>query len=422
MKIRWLALLLAIWTVPGLAQERFLQLETVPPEAQVTVYSPSLPTGKMEGKELTLPAQVGSVTVRVIAPGYLAREQDLQLLSRNQHGPNSWAFTIVLEPQGVLGHLRHLVRYRPWLVALGLGGFGLLGFGYHRRQSHRRLTVEREKEALQQCYDEVNPDLTGKQIDSYHLLELLGEGGFAQVYKVRHVDYDEYAALKVLKEKVLDERSWRRLAREAKIGTQLDHPGVVKTMAYGTYRDRPYLVMELAEGRSLEKLVEQPLPLEEALTIFAELCQVMAYAHGQGVIHRDLKPGNILVGPQGVKVLDFGVARLRSDLKITAQGEVVGTPDYMSPEHIQGKPDARSDIYCLGLILYEMLTGQAAYEGTTPARVMAMHLHAPPPKVRAVRPELPSEVDQLLEALLAKRPKNRIQTVEEVLFRLADIV
>ncbi|MCA9791179.1 MAG: serine/threonine protein kinase [Candidatus Eremiobacteraeota bacterium] len=418
----WLVLLLAVWAGPGLAQERYLQLETIPPEARVTVFSPSLPTGKVEGKQLTLPAQVGSVMVRASAPGYLEHEEQLQLLSRNQQSPNSWTFTIELEPHGMLGHLRHLVRYQPWLVVLGLGGAGLFGLGYHHRQSSQRQAIEREKEALQESFDEVNPDLTGKQIDSYELLELLGEGGFAQVYKVRHLEYDDLAALKVLKEKVTDERSWRRLAREAKIGTQLDHPGVVKTLAHGTYRERPYLVMELAEGRPLDKVLERAMTPEDALTIFAELCQILAYAHGQGVIHRDLKPGNILVGPDGVKVLDFGVAQLRSDLKITAQGEVVGTPEYMSPEHIQGKPDARSDIYCLGLILYEMLTGQTAYEGSTPARVMAMHLHAPPPKARAIRPELAQEIDHLLEGLLAKRARARIQTVEEVLFRLAEIV
>lgn len=271
-------------------------------------------------------------------------------------------------------------------------------------------------------YDPTADPLQGRVIDDrYEILDLIGEGGMGSVYRARHVRLGRSFALKALKRELsVDPELSARFIREAKAAAAISHPNVVQISDFGSLpTGQPYFVMELLEGISLSSLVwnDGPLPPVRALKIAREIAQGLAAAHEAGIIHRDLKPDNVHVGRSGdspVKVLDFGLAKVAGGSKLTRQGIVYGTPHYMSPEQASGEGvDPRSDLYALGVVLYEMLTGRVPFEADSYMGVLTKQLYASPspPSELLAAPGLLPPVEQLVLRCLEKRPSKRFASM-----------
>ncbi len=249
----------------------------------------------------------------------------------------------------------------------------------------------------------------------FQVQRLLGAGATARVYQARDPSSGTEVALKVLHSPPDASPDPVRFEREIGNLLALDHPGIVHLLGYGQEGDRPYLVLEYVPGPSLKRYRQErdnePLEVEAAVQLVAAVAEALAYAHSRGVVHRDVKPSNILLrdGRLDQPMLgDFGIARLMEATLDTASGQTVGTPAYMSPEQGQGRPaDARSDIYALGVVLFELLTGHPPFEAESPYAVVLHHIHTPPPRPRDLRPDLPPAVEQVLLKALAKAPDER---------------
>ena len=265
-----------------------------------------------------------------------------------------------------------------------------------------------------------------KTIGRYHLIEPLGEGGMAVVYKAYDTHLECEVAVKVIRTENLPqsgvERALKRFEREAKAVARLTHPNIVKVTDYGEDDGKPYLVMPFLPGGTLKQLIKErgQIPWQEAARILIPIAEALAYAHSQGVIHRDIKPSNILLTSTGQPMLtDFGVAKIIEDeatQDLTGTSATVGTPEYMAPEQITSKTvDARADLYSLGVVFYEMVTGRKPFEADTPMAVMVMHSRDPLPRPSQFVRNLPSAVEQFLIKALAKNPNDRFQSAEEIL-------
>jgi serine/threonine protein kinase len=258
----------------------------------------------------------------------------------------------------------------------------------------------------------------GTTVAGRYLIEsVLGEGGMATVYKARHKLVDRPCAIKIMNPALARDRVVReRFRREAKAAQKLAHPNIIEIFDHGDTDDgTSFLVMELLRGESLADALANhgKLPLSRALPICIQIARALARAHDFEVVHRDLKPENIFisVAPDGselVKLLDFGIARSMHDTRLTGVGEVFGTPQYMAPERITsidaGPP---ADLYALGIILFEMLTGQLPFDAPDIPSFFVKHLKEPPPKIRTLTPQVPSAVEELIDRLLKKDPKQR---------------
>jgi serine/threonine protein kinase/tetratricopeptide (TPR) repeat protein len=260
-------------------------------------------------------------------------------------------------------------------------------------------------------------DLTGKRFGQYEIVSLLGQGGMASVYRARQLNIERHVAIKVIKADLVEKTELlARFDREAQTIASLSHPHIVKLFDYGHQDGIVYFVMELMAGGSLaEYLTKGVPPLDSVDRLLDQIGSALSYAHQQGIIHRDLKPHNVLLDKNGNAILtDFGIAHLlTANTMITQNGETIGTPAYMSPEQWQSRPlDARADIYSLGVILFEMLSGQHPFGGDTPFQIMHKHLYEPLPSLRAMRPELPSSLERVLNTALAKQPKDRFESVD----------
>ncbi len=249
--------------------------------------------------------------------------------------------------------------------------------------------------------------------DRYRLDERIGEGGMGSVYRALDLRTGRDVAVKLLRRKLCErEHSRRRFAREARAAGLLDHPGIVRILDYGE-DDRPYLVMELLEGVSLRRHVRRTKPSPaELLELMIQLCEALAHAHSRGIIHRDLKPDNVYVSPTGqVKVLDFGLARMLRIPELSAltrSGTALGTCSYMAPEQAAGREaDERSDLYAVGVMLYEFLCGMVPFSAEEPASVLYMQVHQQPDPPREVNPDLPEDLENLILCLLEKDPARR---------------
>lgn len=268
---------------------------------------------------------------------------------------------------------------------------------------------------------------TPQTLGKYQLLARLGQGGMAQVYRARQPVIERDVAIKVLHPHLAgDDNFVERFKREARGLGQLRHPHIVSVIDFDTVTQPGagpaeadhYLVMDFIAGPTLAEVLREqgPLPLAEALLIGEQIADALAYAHQQGVIHRDVKPGNIMfrdAARQHPVLTDFGIVHLLADAALTLSGTLAGTPAYMSPEAAQGAAvDARSDLYSLGVVLYELLTGEPPYQGDTPVQVMMQHMTAPLPPLRQLRPDLPEMVVQIIERALAKTPAERFQRAE----------
>ena len=257
----------------------------------------------------------------------------------------------------------------------------------------------------------------------YQIITRIGEGGMGVVYKARHIRFDEICALKLVSTHLAaDEEFLKRFHSEAVLMRRLEHPHALRVHDIDETEDgRPFIVMEYFAGRSLDKLVREdgPLPVERACRIVAQAASALDAAHRLGIVHRDIKPSNILVaalpdGTETAKVFDFGIAKVRDTselhhgVSITRTGFLVGTPAYMSPEQAQGlrgdKLDGRSDLYSLGIVLFEILTGQLPFQDETPASALIAHLQTPPPNPRELRGDIPEPLAAIILRALEKDP------------------
>ncbi len=260
----------------------------------------------------------------------------------------------------------------------------------------------------------------------YSLVSLLGTGGMAKVFEAYDTVLNRIVAVKIMNAGDFSEHRVVRFHRGAKAASAINHPNVATTLDFGLTNDnRPFMVMEMVRGvtlRAIFKSAGAVLP-ELALQITEQVCQGMALAHKLGIVHRDLTPSNIIVEGLGTsqaraKILDFGIAMITTDEPITKQGTVVGSPVYMSPEQVQGKPlDTRTDVYSIGCLLFEALTGRPAFRGKTPLETMSMHVLEQPPTLKdhwkhtgAFHPDL----DRIIAKALAKEPAKRYQSVSEM--------
>ncbi len=267
--------------------------------------------------------------------------------------------------------------------------------------------------------DEMGQDWFGH----FRLLEMLGRGGMASVFKAER--RGELSALKRPLASFLDDPQFReRFLREAEIGRTLNHPNIVRILERGEVEGVPYFTMELVAGQTLGVFVRQEGLVEPraAASIVVQAAEALDFAHTKGVVHRDLKPSNIMLLADGTaKVMDFGIARARRFEGLTATGAFLGTPEYVAPEMIDGSPtDARSDLYALGVILFELLAGERPFSGETPFAILKKHsLEEPPPPSR-IRPEVPAELDAIVLRLLRKDPAERPDSAEALVIALRD--
>lgn len=264
-------------------------------------------------------------------------------------------------------------------------------------------------------------DLTGRQLGKYELLERVGQGGMAYVYKAYQPTIDRYVAVKVLHSHLAEDAEFlARFKREAKGLGSLRHPHIVSVIDFDVDDGWYYMVMDFIKGETLEAVLDRRgmLPVDEALQLTMQLAGALDYAHRHGRIHRDIKPGNVMFADadqQHAVITDFGLTRLLDNATITLSGTIAGTPAYMSPEAAQGqKVDARSDIYSLGVMMYEMVTGQRPFAGETPLSVIMKLVVEPLPPALTVNPDLPPAVDAILNKAMAKRPQDRYQSAAEL--------
>jgi serine/threonine protein kinase len=272
------------------------------------------------------------------------------------------------------------------------------------------------------------PFATGTTVDHYEIAGVLGQGGMSTVYRARDVESGREVVLKVPYDHLLgDPAVFERFQRELKIGQTLDHPHIQKSLATGTYDRQPYMVLEFVDGILLRDVLRdrKVLPLPEAIGIATQLCDALAYSHEKGVYHRDLKPENIIVTPDGqAKVMDFGIALMEGARRVTWRGfsAIMGTPDYMAPEQIKGKRgDAATDIYALGVMLYEMLAGEVPYHGDNPMAIMSQHLNAPPPRLRTHNREVSESLDRVVAKAMHRDPARRYATAAAFAHDLAHL-
>ncbi|MGH2593234.1 MAG: serine/threonine-protein kinase, partial [Anaerolineae bacterium] len=269
-------------------------------------------------------------------------------------------------------------------------------------------------------------DLTGQRLGQYLILERISKGATSTVYKAYQEKLERYVAVKVLSPHFIDEEGFlERFKQEARAVAQLDHPNILPVYDFDQVGDTVYIVMKYVDTGTLKELVGGPLDLRITLEIFTQVGLALGYAHRQGVIHRDVKPGNVLLGEGNWALLtDFGLAKMRAgDRKLTKSGIGMGTPDYMAPEQAQGLPvDGRVDLYSLGCVLHEMLTGKVPFEADSGMAVVIKHITEPPRPPREINPKLPLAVEQVILRSLEKDPHKRYQTAEAMVADLARAV
>ncbi len=262
-------------------------------------------------------------------------------------------------------------------------------------------------------------DLTGRTLGRYQLVERLGQGGMATVYKAVQPTIERLVAVKVLHSHLAASDDFVvRFKREARSLGQLQHPHIVHVIDFDVADGYYFMIVDYIPGKTLRAYLDErgALTWSEALAITTQLTEALAYAHARGTIHRDIKPGNVIFKDEAsthVVLNDFGIGKLLNDATVTTTGAMVGTPAYMSPEAVMGQRiDARADIYSLGIMLYEMVTGHVPYTGDTPMSVIMKQLQEPLPSLRDTRPDFPEPVVRLIEKALAKDPQERFQSAE----------
>jgi serine/threonine-protein kinase len=261
-------------------------------------------------------------------------------------------------------------------------------------------------------------ELIGTTIGEYKIIEHVGHGVAADVYKANQPKLNRHVAVKVLSPTFAGEQAFlARFVREAQAIAQLDHPNILPVYDFDRQGDLVYIVMQYVDSGSLDDLTGQPLPLDFTLRILEQVGSALSHAHQRGIIHRDVKPGNILLGPDNwVLLTDFGLVKmLELPADLTPSGMSLGTPAYMAPEQVAGeRVDQRADIYSLGATLYQMVSGRMPFEGGTGMAVAFKHLSEALVPPRKFNPTLPAAVDKVIVKALSKEPELRYQTVDEL--------
>ena len=273
------------------------------------------------------------------------------------------------------------------------------------------------------------PSLIGEKLRSYRLDSVLGSGAMGVVYLATDEKRGHPAAVKVVHNELAQGPNVQsRFIREAEILRHFSHPGIVRFLGGGKFRGTLYIAMEFIQGSTLEKILEErgAIPWREAATLAVQICNALHYAHEHGVIHRDLKPSNLMITEDGkVKLTDFGIAKDLDKTALTAPGRTLGTAAYMAPEQIRGTPPVshKTDLYSLGVVLYQMLTGRPPFEGSTAVVLMHCHMNEEPPRPSDKVHEIPKALDNLVVSLMAKVPSDRpwdAAAVEHILTELLD--
>ncbi len=262
--------------------------------------------------------------------------------------------------------------------------------------------------------------------DRYHILEKLGKGGMGGVYKARDINIDENVALKILNPEIAsDEQTLQRFRNELKLTRKISHRNICRVFDLSEHEGIHFISMEYVSGEDLKSLIHrvEQLTVGKAVIIARQICEGLNEAHRLGVVHRDLKPQNVMIDREGnAKVMDFGIARSVKSKGITEEGVIVGTPEYMSPEQVEGNDiDGRTDIYSLGIILYEMLTGKLPFEGKTPLSVAVKQKSEKPLNPRRLNSQIPENISRMILKCLQKKKEERYQDVRELLAELRQI-
>ncbi len=268
-------------------------------------------------------------------------------------------------------------------------------------------------------------DLIGKKLGQYEILAEIGRGGMATVYRGYQASLNRSVAVKVLAGELARDPGFReRFAREAHAVAQLAHPHILPVYDFGEDPGTGvvYFVTQLVDGGTLSARMNAPMPPDVAARIVAQLARALDYAHACGIVHRDVKPGNVLMTRDGHPFLsDFGIAKIMAETKLTQTGASLGTPEYMSPEQAQGLPvDHRSDIYSLGVMLYRMLAGILPFQADTPVALLHQHAYEPPPPLRERAPGVSRSLERIVMRALAKDPAQRFSTAGELADTLED--
>jgi serine/threonine-protein kinase len=249
----------------------------------------------------------------------------------------------------------------------------------------------------------------------YRIIDKLGSGGMAEVYKAEDTILNRTVAIKVLHSQFATQKDFvERLRREAQAAANLNHPNIVSIHDWGSEDHNYFIVMEYIEGKTLKEIIETEAPLsaDKAIKITVKVCSALEFAHKREIVHRDVKPQNIMITPEGeIKVTDFGIARAGTATPLTQTGSIMGTAQYLSPEQAQGRLVQRtSDIYSLGIVLYEMLTGRPPFNGENPVSVAFKQVHEQPVSPRKINPDIPESLERVVLRALAKNPADRYQS------------
>jgi len=264
------------------------------------------------------------------------------------------------------------------------------------------------------------PFTVGENVGPYRVIEQLGQGGMATVFKAYHAALDRYVAIKVLHPAFMEDPNFlARFQREARVVAKLDHPCIVPIYDFADHHGQPYLVMKFIEGETLKaRLARSPLSKQEGLKIVESVGAALGYAHRRGILHRDVKPSNVLLSPDGnIYLADFGLARIAQAGESTLSSDMMlGTPQYISPEQARGERnlDEGTDIYSFGVVLYELVVGRVPFSSDTPFSIIHDHIYTPLPLPRAVNPRVPEAVQRVLLKALAKDRVDRFATVDEI--------
>lgn len=269
--------------------------------------------------------------------------------------------------------------------------------------------------------------MIGEKLGSFRIEAILGTGAMGVVYRATSETSGKAAAVKVISSEIgQKQKSYERFRREAEILQQFRHPNIVRFLAVGRYQGTSYFAMEYVAGETLEQLIRRrgPLPWQEVVELGIQTCEALHYAHEHGVVHRDLKPSNLMVSEAGkIKLTDFGIAKDLDATALTATGRTLGTAAYMAPEQIRGTPEVshKTDLYALGVVLYQLITGRAPFEGASAVVLMHCHLNEAAPRPSARVAEIPVALDKLILQLMAKNPPDRPWDAAAAMVALTEI-
>ena len=270
----------------------------------------------------------------------------------------------------------------------------------------------------------------GTQVDHYEIIRLLGHGGMNRVYLARDVSNEQTVVLKFPNDDLIGNIAvFERYKREAEIGNRLHHPHIQHLLNTGEKRSEDYLVVDYIKGKTLRTVLEEhapnPLPVADAIRITLQICDALVYCHEHGIFHRDIKPENIMVQEDGnITIIDFGIALLEGARRVTWRGlsGTMGTPDYMSPEQLKGeRGTASSDIYAVGVMLYEMLCGHTPFEGENIFAIMNQHVSQDPPSILLANPQISPELATVVMRAIRRDPTKRYQLMSDLLHDLRNL-